>query len=434
MRRRINVCTALLCLCALLLTGCTDLGSTTAGVEELLRAPQLPGEYSQVQKALNAYLGESAQLKYPASGDFLSPFLFGDWDGNGTNDAAVLYTTPAKGQNVHLAVLEQEHDYWRVTQEVEGLSTSVDSVTSADIQNGTSSQLIVGYGSTQGDRYLAVYSYEAETLEPVLEQAYSQYLLQDITGNGQQDLVIVNPASESSLTVQLLTNVDGQFRVVQEVGMGKQSFTGCAGLYSSVGQDGSRYLILDGYTGETGTAMASSILHYDSRLQKLEPFVPLGTEDLFTATRRYFPVLHSMDIDDNGTVEIPTVLSEEEGGTVAFTQDRRLCFVSWRDYISENEEEVSYGVLDVEYGFFLPLPSAWKGQVMLTENEAEQAWEVRSQQDEQLLISVRAGRQTASPPGYTHIAMLGGVQVQAKLDPAEQEVTYRELIDGFRAL
>lgn len=434
MGRRITICTALLCLCALLLSGCADLGKTTAGVEELLRAPQLPGQYSQVQKALNAYLGESAQLKYPVSGDFLSPFMFGDWDGNGVGDAAVLYTTPAKGQNVHLAILEQENDIWRVTQEIEGLSTSVDSVTSAEIQSGASSQLIVGYGSTQGDRYLAVYSYEAETLEPVFQQAYSQYLLQDITGNGQQDLVIVNPASESFLTVQLLTNVDGQFRVVQEMGVSQQSFTGCAGIYSSVGKDGSRYLILDGYTGETGTALASSILHYDSRLQRLEPFVPLGTEDLFTATRRYFPVLHSMDIDGNGTVEIPTVLSEEEGGTVTFTQDRRLCFVSWRDYMSEGEEEVRYGVLDVEYGFFLPLPKAWKGTVMLTENETEQAWEVRCQEDEQLLLSVRAGRKGSPPPGYTHIASMGGVQVQAKLDPAEQDLTYRELIDGFRAL
>lgn len=434
MQHRIKYTTAMLCLCTLLLSGCVDLSKTTAGVEELLRAPQLPGEYSQVQKALNAYLGESAQLKYPVSGDFLSPFLFGDWDGNGVGDAAVLYTTPAKGQNVHLAVLEQEQDVWRVTQEIEGLSTSVDSVTSAEIQSGASSQLIVGYGSTQGDRYLAVYSYEAETLEPVFQQAYSQYLLQDITGNGQQDLVIVNPASESFLTLQLLTNVDGQFRVVQEMGVSQHSFTGCAGIYSSVGRDGSRYLILDGYTGESGTALASSILHYDSRLQRLEPFVPLGTEDLITATRRYFPVLHSMDIDNNGTVEIPTVLSEEEGGTVTFTQDRRLCFVSWRDYMSEQEEEVRYGVLDVEYGFFLPLPKAWKGAVMLTENEAEQAWEVRRQEDEQLLLSVRAGRKDTPSAGYTHIALLGGVQVQAKLDPSEQDLTYRELMDGFRAL
>ena len=172
------------------LPGCTVLEDKTAGVEELLRAPQLPGQYSQVQKALNSYLGESAQLKYPATGDFCSPFLFGDWNGDGVQDATVLYTTPAKGQNVHLAILEQNaQEGWKVTQEVEGLSSSVDSIFSAGLQGGTGSQLIVGYGSTQGDKYLAVYSYDDQTLDVVYQQAYSQYLVQDITGNHFQDIV-----------------------------------------------------------------------------------------------------------------------------------------------------------------------------------------------------------------------------------------------------
>ena len=78
--------TALL-LVSLLLAGCSAEGN----VETLLRAPQLSGESAALQKALNSYLGGSATLKYPASGDFLSPFAFGDWDGDGVDEAAVLY-------------------------------------------------------------------------------------------------------------------------------------------------------------------------------------------------------------------------------------------------------------------------------------------------------------------------------------------------------
>ena len=64
-----------LTLALLLLTGCAAYND----VETLLRAPQLSGESAALQKALNSYLGGSATLKYPASGDFLSPFAFGDW-------------------------------------------------------------------------------------------------------------------------------------------------------------------------------------------------------------------------------------------------------------------------------------------------------------------------------------------------------------------
>lgn len=93
---------AALLLVPVLLAGCSAAGD----VETLLRAPQLSGESAALQKALNNYLGGSATLKYPASGDFLSPFAFGDWDGDGTDEAAVLYTTDTTSSNVWLAVLE----------------------------------------------------------------------------------------------------------------------------------------------------------------------------------------------------------------------------------------------------------------------------------------------------------------------------------------
>ena len=69
-------------LLCLLLAGCSMPGEQVQ-VEELLRAPKLSGDYGDVQTALNDWLGESAQLKYPMQGDLLSPFLLQDLDGAG---------------------------------------------------------------------------------------------------------------------------------------------------------------------------------------------------------------------------------------------------------------------------------------------------------------------------------------------------------------
>ena len=66
-----------------LLAGC---GAAPAGVEDLLRAPQLDGQQNEVEKALIAYLGETPQMKYPTTGENLSPFVFDDWDGDGDTD------------------------------------------------------------------------------------------------------------------------------------------------------------------------------------------------------------------------------------------------------------------------------------------------------------------------------------------------------------
>lgn len=439
--RRAARLAGLLAFCGLL-AGCSALGIGVAGVDELLRAPRLSGQYSEVQKALNAYLGESAQLKYPTGGEYLSPFLFEDWDGDGAQDAAVFYTCAAKGQNVHLAILEQDETGWFVTQEQEGLSTGVESVTAAAMRDAPGTQLVVGYGNSQGDRFLAVYTYGQETLATVLQQTYSEFLLEDITGNSAQDLVVIGAEDGGPLKLQLLTNVDGSFHLAQELGLGgaqgadgagQELFTGCATLASSIGEDGSHYLVIDGWTGGSGTYLASGILHYNGRLQQLERYTPLAVEDLYSTTLRYFGILRSADIDGDGAVEIPVELGEE-GGVVSLTQDRRFCFVAWQDYTSEYRVEKSYGVLDAEYGYYLALPPEWKGRVFLGENEANDAWEVRGLEDESVYLSVRIGQAGSAPAGYASIATLGGQKVQVKVGPKAAFLDYPALQKAFHML
>ena len=104
-RLRLVLCTllcVLLCSCQTLLPA-----NEKAQVEELLRAPKLSGDYGALQTALNDWLGESAQLKYPIQGELLSPFVLQDLDGDGQQDAAVLYTT-AQTANVCVAILQRD--------------------------------------------------------------------------------------------------------------------------------------------------------------------------------------------------------------------------------------------------------------------------------------------------------------------------------------
>ena len=246
------LCT-LLCLC---LAGCSMPGKQVQ-VEELLRAPKLSGDYGDVQTALNDWLGESAQLKYPMQGDLLSPFLIHDLDGDGQQDAAVLYTT-AQSSNVCVAILQKGRDgMWQVRQNVEGLADTVDSVGLAQLQPGDASQLVVGYVAAQGDHYLAVYSYTGGELSTILEQQYQQYLVEDITGGGSQDLILMSTLEDGGVQIELLSvDKEGSFQQVAVMGLSADRFSGCASVAAGVGADGRHYLVLDGWTGISGNNLA----------------------------------------------------------------------------------------------------------------------------------------------------------------------------------
>ena len=405
------LCT-LLCLC---LAGCSMPGEQVQ-VEELLRAPKLSGDYGDVQTALNDWLGESAQLKYPMQGDLLSPFLIHDLDGDGQQDAAVLYTT-AQSSNVCVAILQKGRDgMWQVRQNVEGLADTVDSVGLAQLQPGDASQLVVGYVAAQGDHYLAVYSYTGGELSTILEQQYQQYLVEDITGGGSQDMILMSTLEDGGVQIELLTvDKEGSFQQVAVMGLSADRFSGCASVAAGVGADGRHYLVLDGWTGISGNNLASVLLYFDEDTQQMVPADQISTEKLYTASLRNVPSLVSQDLDGDGIVEIPT--QPDEAGLLNMSQSRRMDFIVWMDYTSLNPEK-SFGLLDEETNCYIELPMEWEGNLKLTDSEQyDGAVELRTVDEDELVMTLRLVRTTSSLKGWTRLGIVASRQMQAKLAP-----------------
>ena len=402
-------------LLCLLLAGCSMPGEQVQ-VEELLRAPKLSGDYGDVQTALNDWLGESAQLKYPMQGDLLSPFLIHDLDGDGQQDAAVLYTT-AQSSNVCVAILQKGGDgMWQVRQNAEGLADTVDSVGLAQLQPGDASQLVVGYVAAQGDHYLAVYSYTDGELSTILEQQYQQYLVEDITGGGSQDLILMSTLEDGGVQIELLTvDKEGSFQQVAVMGLSADRFSGCASVAAGVGADGRHYLVLDGWTGISGNNLASVLLYFDEDTQQMVPADQISTEKLYTASLRNVPSLVSQDLDGDGIVEIPT--QPDEAGLLNMSQSRRMDFIVWMDYTSPHPEK-SFGLLDEETNCYIELPMEWEGNLKLTDSEQyDGAVELRTVDEDQLVMTLRLVRTTSSLKGWTRLGIVASRQMQAKLAP-----------------
>lgn len=399
-------------LAAAMLAGCS-VAPLSSDIETLLRAPQLSGQTAAVQNALNSYLGVSATLRYPASGEFLSPFLFGDWDGDGDGEAAVLYTSD-ESTNVWLAVLESTgDDSWQVTQTMEGLSGEVEAVTYAHLRDAESRQILVGYGSAQGDKYLVVYLYDGETLQTVISQQYTQMIVADMTGSSEtEDLVLALPSdSEDGVNLQLLTNTPEGFRSAQTTKVGAGRYTGCAALHAGSDGDGNPWLIMDGWTSTAQNSIATSIIVYDAETGFLTSYDPPGAGDLSRQTLRYDTALVSTDIDGNDTIDIPMELND--GGELLSPLDSRLKFLLWRDYADSEGGSNCFGVYDSEYRYFLPLPESMHGNILIRSNGSGTGWLICNAEGTSIYCELRVvDPSEVSSENYSRIATIGNQQLQ----------------------
>ena len=64
-------------------------------------------------------------------------------------------------------------------------------------RRGGANQIIVGYTAQQEDNYLAVYAYQKGKLEAIFAEPYDQYIVEDITGTGYEDLICWAPTRKA---------------------------------------------------------------------------------------------------------------------------------------------------------------------------------------------------------------------------------------------
>ena len=211
--------------------------------------------------------------------------------------------------------------------------------------------------------------------------------------------------------IQLLTSDrEGGFRQAAVMGLSADRFTGCASLAAGMGAYGGQYLVLDGWTGEP-RAMASVLLRYNEKNQRMEPARQIGADELYEASLRSVPDLTSRDLDRDGVVEIPT--QPVGAGLINSSQRRRMDFILWMDYTSAQPRK-SFGILDEELGFYLELPMEWYGSLMLTDGADEDTVELRSQDGEQLYLVVRITGLADRTPGWTRLGVASNRLVQAR--------------------
>lgn len=497
----------------LLLTACAG---SAGNVEELLEAPKLSQSQTRVVEELNRTIGGTAKLKYPRRGDFLSPFVFKDLNGDGTDEAVVFYTddtSEQKSKNVKVALLAQTDGKWSVLWDAEGLGTEIEAVSFSTMYGADTATLLVGYTSASlSDKFLAVYTYKAEehTMQQVDKRSYSEYALADFTGNGTDDLMVLSPSTQPGpMQVSLLTVQGGELQPVTTYPLDTLLQSSSA-IYTSI-SGGQTSLVVDGIT--SGGTLASEELYFDAANSRLSSHSARLGVSIPTLSTRTVTSLRSRDIDEDGSVEIPVV----QGSVSAFSTDQRMLWVSFYDFAAisvyqnnfeketvqpgrqipsvlpvtsersaasataspspapspgtgaasssgassgtapspspaptpvptetpaEPTNEKSFGLADLSYGYYMPLPVQWKNRITVQRLGARDWYLTDTASGETLLTVQILGSDESLMSGgihfgdagdYTQVAAVGRYRIFVRVRP-DTGIDTAEILGGVTVL
>lgn len=388
------VCLALLAV----LAGCDFSVSMGGNVEELLRAPQPTRLQSAVQKALVGYLGETPQMKYPRGGEELSPIVLRDLDGDGADEAIAFFTAEKSGQNVCVAVLEQAEAAWEVVCQSEGLSTEISQVQTVCLREGAA-QLVVGYANSNlTDQYLTIYSYAGGQLALEYQQACEASLIADLNSDSVDEVYLAQSTAQAGvLTLEAVRDMAGSLQSVQTVQL-NSSFLHCIGLLET--RSGrAQGVVVSGRLASGGAAQQVLRMTGGQLLDW-----PASGGDTVTERTMGLPDAIGPRTTASGTVLLAHIETRADTGTTV----RRYYFVEWDDYLAA-EPTREYGVADTVTGYYLRLPSGWRGAVTLQDGPFENSFVLRNEAGD-ALCTVRVVPEDVTVGRYEKLLSLEGGQ------------------------
>mgnify|MGYP000741430453 CR=1 FL=1 len=195
---------------ALLLGGCSG-----ASVENLLTAPKLTQEQSEIYQALINSTGNSVNLKYPRGGGFRSAFVLQNIDDEPGEEALVFYESQSvqSGESaLRMKVLDKYDGQWQAVYDLACVGSEVDSISFAKLGDGKCTEVIVCCSMlNQTEKTLSVLNYSSGIITELYNGSYACMEVMDLNSDGQDELITVVPdkTTQVAMAMMFTKNDDG---------------------------------------------------------------------------------------------------------------------------------------------------------------------------------------------------------------------------------
>jgi len=357
-----KICAVFVVLLMIFTTGC----SLNAGIDTLLYPPQLTNEQMAIKQALIQNVGKDINLKYPKSGTYRSAFVIADIDGEPTDEAIAFYQRTGieyTENNIRINILDQKNGEWISVFDHAGSGTDIDKIMLTSFSDESKPDIVIGYSIlNQNDKIVQTYSYDDGQLKTLYNDSYAIMDTVDIDGDSINELMLITGGSQDRQPEsRIIKKIDGALSLISETEMDPSGI-----VYSSITKGyvtkDIPAVFVDTDKGD-GTLQTQIIYAVDGQMRN-----PIAkTPELMAKTTRpsgYF----SMDIDNDGVVEIPTLSPFPGYETVDPTQ--KIYITDWMAFEQYALVKKNSGYYNINKGYCFMLPSRWQGAVTVKPDTA----------------------------------------------------------------
>ena len=428
--------------CLLLLSACAPID---VNIEDLLRPPQINERQTQVAQALASHVNlDTIQYQYPQSGDYRSPFVFRDMDGDGLMEAVVFFTSQESGGAMRMKVLREEADgSWLLIDDRAGFGTQVHVVWFSNLLSADSESLLVGWEDAQtGGRRLDVYSYQDGRLSLIYQTSYTIFDIGAYKMDGLEQIALVQQDMLGLHDLNLLgRTLDGRLSIVGAAPL-SEDISDVLNLSKGLLRDGTNGIFVDArrFDQQIGTEL------FEVTPSSLVPLVADSEMDdalseLYQQTFRPFRLdgsLLSRDLHGIGQVVIPVHSPEPLPGPDEFEDELEPLFLTL--YLSYDYagllQITDIAVVNPDAGYLFFFPQRWIGRVTVLRRPEIGQWRffeidpaTNQQTGELLRIQVRSIRvyQDNSLASYTLLDERGLFEYYGYLPGSASELALTQL-------
>ncbi len=352
-----------LLLFVILLALCLSLwGCVLEPAESLYAVPKQSQDFLDLQSAIEAAMPAGAAYSPPTSGEHQQAVQLSDLDGDG-EDEAVVFLKSGNEMPLSLCIFDKGDQSYSLIGKIDGAGNAFDQVQYVEMDGQPGNEIVVGRKiSDQVAHVLDVYTLYGGHTAQLLSAGYAEFITSDLDADGLTDLVLLRSDGDSEQGVAEFYHwSEGQLLRERETRMSTSADAIKRMISGKMCKNVPAVFVASEY-GE-GMIVTDVFSYTDGVFSNL--VLPENMDTAVPTVREYY--VYSCDIDADGLIELPRLISLQARKTDSSTENQSL--ICWYNLLLDGREEqklLTYH--NYSSGWYLTVEEAWVENLIVSQN------------------------------------------------------------------